>query len=158
MIELLIVLAIAMVLAVMAIPWVLSATRNYRLAAAVSAATGAIQSTRYAEIMNSYPGYGYELVFTPSTNSYQVYTMIPPATTYSAQVQVGTATYNTTPVPICRPGDATISRSVTYQFNANGTVTETSNPVNMCFQITNNFGGSRTICVSQVGNVSVTSP
>ncbi len=150
LIEILVVLAIASVLTVIAIPMVGNAMKSYRLMAAVSSATGAIQSTRYAAIMHGYPGngvpgYGYELTFTPATNSYQVLAMIPPATTYSP---VGT------PVPISRLGDVIISRAVAYQFSAGGTVTETSG--NMNFQITNSIGGCNLITVSGVGNVSVT--
>jgi prepilin-type N-terminal cleavage/methylation domain-containing protein len=154
LLEMVVVVSIALVLSAMAIPMTINAMRSYKLNAAVAAATGAIQSTRYAAIMHGYPGtgvpgYGYEITFTPSTNSYQVYSMVPPATTYSA---VGS------PIPISRPGDVTISRTVTFQFSAGGTVTETSNPVNMAFQITNAYGGSNTITVTGVGNVSVTSP
>ena len=146
LIELLVVIAIAGVLAAIAVPMTINATKSYRLSAAVASATGALQSARYAAIWHGYP---YQITFTPSTNAYQVYSEVPPATTYSA---VGTA------VPISRPGDVTISRTVTYQFSANGTVTETSNPVNMVFSITNAIGGSNTITVSKVGNVSVTTP
>ena len=152
LLEMLVVVAIAMVLSAMAIPMTINAMRSYKLNAAVAAATGAIQSTRYAAIMHGYPGtgvpgYGYEITFTPSTNSYQVYAMVPPATTYSA---VGT------PIPIAPVGDVSISRTVTFQFSAGGTVTETSN--NMTFSITNAYGGSNTITVTGVGNVSVASP
>jgi prepilin-type N-terminal cleavage/methylation domain-containing protein len=164
LIELLVVIAIGSVLVGIAIPITINALRSYRLTAAVSAATGAIESTRYAEIMHAYPGngspgYGYEITFTPETNSYQVYAMIPPATTYTP---VGT------PVPISGPGDVTISRPVTYQFSAGGTVTETSNPVNMSFQVAiinpatglpyTTAGWSNTITVSGVGYVSVSTP
>jgi len=158
LIELLVVIAIGSVLTVIAIPIIGNAMKSYRLMAAVSAATGAIQSTRYAAIMHGYPGtgnpgYAYEITFTPATNAFQVLAMVPPATTYSP---VGTA------VPISRPGDVTISRAVTYQFSAGGTVTETSG--NMSFQIevlapvTNLIVLSNTITVSGVGNVSVATP
>lgn len=146
LLELLIVVAIGVVVTGMAIPMTINAMRTYRLNAAVASATGAIQSTRYAAVMH---GYSYEITFTPATNSYQVYAMIPPASTYSA---LGTA------IPISRPGDVAISRTVTYKFAAGGTVSETSTPQNMSFQITNGYGGSNTITVSGVGNVSVGSP
>ena len=165
LIELLMVLAIAMVLAGMAIPTFTNAMKSYRLSAAVSAATGAIQSTRYQAIMNGYP---YEITFIPP-NSYQIFTMIPPAATYSAVVNMGGTLYPTVPIPITGSGGISISRAVTYQFGAGGTVTETSNPVNMVFQIANidpktgllyttTAGESNTITVSGVGNVSVSTP
>lgn len=146
LIEALVVVSIICVLAAIAIPMSLNAMKTYRLSAAVAATTGALHATRYQAIMH---GYWYQITFTPATNSYQVYSMVPPATTYSA---VGTA------VPISRSGDVTISRTVTYQFKADGTVTETSTPTNMIFSITNSVGGSNTITVSRVGNVSVTTP
>lgn len=172
LIELLVVIAIAGVLTAIALPMTINAMRTYRLNAAVSAATGAISGTRYAEIMRGYPGtgspgYGYEIVFTPP-NTYQVFTMIPPATTYSAVVNNGGTLYPTSPIPIDGSGQIVISRTVTYQFSAGGTVAVTSNPSGT-FQIGlinpstglpsyDTAGWSNTITVSGVGNVSVTSP
>jgi len=153
LLELLIVLAIGLVLTGISIPMTINAMRSYRLTAAVSAATGAIQSNRYSAVMNGYP---YQLTFSPATESFQVYTMIPPATTYSAVVKTGGTVYPTSPVPISGSGDISISRSETFQFSPGGTVTETSS--NMSFQITNPYGGSNTITVSGVGNVTVTTP
>ena len=169
LIEILVVLAIGTVLTVIAIPIVGNAMKSYRLMAAVSAATGAIQATRYAAIMHGYPGvgspgYSYEITFTPANNSYQVFSMVPPATTFSPQVYLGGTFYPTQPIPISREGDVTISRTVTYQFSAGGTVTETSIPSNMAFQIqvldsrTDAVEMSKTITVSGVGNVSVSTP
>jgi prepilin-type N-terminal cleavage/methylation domain-containing protein len=153
LIELLIAIAIGTLLTAMAIPMTINALRSYQLTAAVSSATGAIQSTRYQAIMHGYP---YEITFTPATKSFQVFSMIPPGTTYSAMVSVGSTTLPTSPVPITGSGGISISRTVTYQFAAGGTVTETSN--NMVFSITNEWGGSNTITVSGVGNVSVSTP
>jgi len=142
LLELVVVVAVATIMTGMAVPVTVNAMRSYRLTAAVSAATGAIQSTRYAAIMHGYP---YQITFTPATDSYQIYDEPGGQSTYSA---VGT------PIPISRPGDVTISQSVTYQFSPGGTVT----PSNMSFSITNDFGGSSTITVSGVGNVSVSTP
>jgi prepilin-type N-terminal cleavage/methylation domain-containing protein len=156
LIEMVVVIAIGMVLTGMAIPVTINALRSYRLTSAVSAATGAIQSTRYSAIMHGYP---YEITFIPATDSYQIYTMIPPATTYSPVVSIDGTTYPTYPIPITgSPGEISISRAVTYQFVAGGTVTETSTPMNLVFQITSSNGGSNTITVSGVGNVSVSTP
>lgn len=155
LVELLMVVAISMVLTGMAIPMTTNALRSYQLNAAVSAATGAIQSTRYAAIMHGYP---YQITFTPATNSYQIFSMIPPGTVYSPVVNLRGTLYPTYPIPITGAGGISISRTVTYQFAAGGTVTETSIPPNMVFSITNEWGGSNTITVSGVGNVSVSSP
>ena len=148
--ELLVVVAIIGVLAALSIPMTINTIRSTRLTAAVSAATGAIQSTRYQAIWHGYP---YQITFTPSTVSYQVLNEAPPATSFS---NVGT------PIPISTPDAAIISRTITIQFSSNGTVTEvTTPPVGvspLTFTITNAYGGSDTISVSTVGYVSVTSP
>ena len=152
LIELLIVIAIGCVLTAIAIPMTINATRSYRLMAAVSGATGAIQSTRYAAIMH---GCTYYITFTPATSSYQVTNAATCITPYTGPV-----------IPVSGSGGISISRAVTYQFAAGGTVTETSN--NMVFQIYSvnpatglpnmEAGWSNTITVSGVGNVTVSSP
>ena len=154
LLELLVVIAIAGVLTAMAVPMTINAMRSYRLMAAVSATTGAIQSARYAAIMH---GCTYSITFAPATNSYQVLSVATCTTPY-----VGSVT------PISGSGDIAISRAVTYQFAAGGTVTETSNPQNMVFQVAfinpatgipyTAAGWSNTITVSGVGNVTVGSP
>jgi len=126
----------------------INAVRTTRTSAAVSAATGAIQQTRYQAIWHGYP---YQITFTPSTLSYQVLNEVPPASTFS---NVGTA------IPISTPDVATLSRVITLQFAANGTVSEVTTPPTgvspMTFQITNNWGMTNNISVSSVGYVSVT--
>jgi prepilin-type N-terminal cleavage/methylation domain-containing protein len=155
LLELLIVIAIGLVLTGMAIPLTINTMRSYELSAAVSAVTGALQSTRYAAVMH---GYSYQLTLTQGTNTYQVLTEIPPATTFTAVTQTGNSTSPTSAVPFTGAGGISLSRTVTYQFAAGGTVTETSTPANMQFSITNAWGGSNTVTVSGVGNVSVSSP
>lgn len=142
LIEALVVVSIVGVLAAIAIPMSLNAMKTYRLTAAVAATAGAIQTTRYQAIMH---GYQYQLTLTSSTLSYRVYSMVPPATTFSAVASA---------VPIVRLGDVTMSgTSFTYTFYPNGTVgLPATNP-----QISNGIS-SNTISVSGVGNVSVTSP
>ena len=140
LIEILVVLLIAMVLSAMAVPGFLNAMRTYRLSAAVSAATGAIQATRFQAIMR---GYQYQLTLTPSTLSYQVYNKVPSATGFSA---VGSA------VPIARLGDVTIDQTITLTFNPNGTVSPTAG--NLPFSVSNGIV-AKAINVSGVGNVSV---
>jgi Tfp pilus assembly protein FimT len=146
LIEALLVIAISIVLAGIAIPVFINAMNNYRLTAAVSAATGAIESTRFQAIMRGYP---YQIVFTSSSKSYQIYNEVPPATTFSA---VGAA------IPLESAGPITMTgTSFTYTFAANGIVTSSANPAGTAFQLKNSFQ-SRTITVSGVGNVSTSSP
>jgi len=148
LIEILVVVAIAGVLAAFAIPQTINALKTYRLNAAVSSAAAAIQTSRYLAIMNACP---YFITFTPSTNSYQVTNSVTCTTAYTGPV-----------TPISGPAAVTISRIMTLQFSANGTVSETTTPPNgvspMVFQITNSIGGSNTLTTSTVGNVAVTSP
>jgi type IV fimbrial biogenesis protein FimT len=153
--EILMVMVIAAVLAAFAIPMTINAVKSYRLTAAVSSATGAIQSTRYLAIMNGCP---YQITFTPATNSYQATGW----TTTSGNPATCTNAYTGAVVPISSPDADSISRVITLQFSANGTVSETTTPPAgvspMVFKITNSIGGSNTVTVSSVGNVSVTSP
>lgn len=144
LIEMLLVISIACVLAAIAIPQFINAARAYQLSAAVASASGAIQSTRFQAIMRGYP---YQLVITPSTLSYQVYNEPPGTSSFAA---VGS------PIPIATSSTVTISASRTFTFKSNGTVAEASN--NMSFQMTSSTGRSNTITVSGVGNVAVTSP
>ncbi len=140
LIEVLVVVSIAGVLTAVAVPAFLSAMKTYRLSAAVSAVTGAIQATRYQAIMR---GYQYQLTITPSTLSYQVYKMVPPATSFSAD---GAA------IPIARLGDLTIDHTVTLTFKPNGAVTVAGG--SLPFSMTNGIK-TESISVSGVGNVSV---
>jgi prepilin-type N-terminal cleavage/methylation domain-containing protein len=142
LLELLIVIAIGLILAAFAIPMTINATRSYQLNAAVSSASGAIQSTRYLAIMRGCP---YTITLIPATNSYQV-----------ASSSTCTTAYSPGAIPITGAGGISISRSATFTFAPGGTVSEASN--NMTFSITNEWGGSHTITVSGVGNVTVRTP
>ena len=141
LIESLIVIAISLTLAAIAIPMTLNALKAYKLSAAVASTTGAVQSTRFQAIMKGYP---FQLALNKDAMTYQVYSMIPPATSYSA---VGSA------IPIIRLGDATMNQSVTFTFKANGSVTASPSTV-PSFTLTNGII-TESITVSGVGNVSV---
>jgi prepilin-type N-terminal cleavage/methylation domain-containing protein len=140
LIEVLVVIAIASVLAAYAIPRVDKAVQAYRFNAAVEACTGIIQSTRYQAIMRGYP---YALAFDPATLTYQVSNKPAGATGFSA---VGG------PVPFANPGDLTLSQATTLQFGPNGTVQATTGT--MSFQLVSSLK-TKTITISGVGNVNV---
>ena len=164
MIEALMVVAICMALAAIALPPFTRAMQVYDQSATVSAAAAALQTTRFQAIMRGYP---YQVIFTPSTLSYQLYSEIPPATTFS---QVAGSV--TTPLPsagkvtmtpvtcsvpltswVCTPASdlQTYNGStVTYTFLPNGTVT--TNPVGVGLQIQIPVK-SNTLWISGVGNV-----
>ena len=86
MIEALMVVAIGLLLGGMAIPIFTNAMKNYYQTSTVSAAAGAIQSTRFQAIMHGYP---YQITFTSSTMSYQVYAESAGVTCPSAFSAVG---------------------------------------------------------------------
>jgi Tfp pilus assembly protein FimT len=136
--QLVVTLGVIGVLASFALPTTVNALRNYRLSAAVTAATGAISATRYQAIMRAYP---YNITF--STNGdYQVASEPPPATTFT---NLGSA------VPISGVGDVTINQTTTLQFNANGTVSATTGALSFTI---NNGIMTKTVSVTGVGNVS----
>jgi Tfp pilus assembly protein FimT len=76
MIEIVVVIGIAMLLAAMAIPAIQSSLRYMALRSAVSSLTGAIQSTRYQAIFH---GCQYQLAFRSATYDYTIATMAPAA-------------------------------------------------------------------------------
>jgi Tfp pilus assembly protein FimT len=138
LLHLVVTLAVVSVLSSFALPTTVNALRNYRLTAAVAAATGAITATRYQAIMHAYP---YNITF--STNgTYQVASEPPGATSFG---NVGSA------VPISGVGDVTINQTTTLQFNANGTVSATTGGPS--FTISNPLM-THTITVTGVGDVS----
>ena len=172
MIQTMIVVTMSIILAGIAIPNFNNAMYSYRQSATVSAVTGALSSTRFMAIMKGYP---YEVVFTPSTLSYQIYNEVPPATSYSLVTPAtGSAT---TPLPsagkvtmksvgcsvaltnwACAPSsDQTTNTgtTITYTFLANGTVSTT--PAGAGIQISNSVK-SNTIWISGVGDVGTSSP
>jgi prepilin-type N-terminal cleavage/methylation domain-containing protein len=130
MLELLIVLAIGMILTAMAIPQVKTQMYRYRLQGAVASSTWAIQSTRYQALMEGYP---YQVVFTKSTNSYQIQDLPPGSSSYT---NVGNS------VPLS--GAATVlNQDTTFQFKPNGYVNDPANLYyltityqNMCQKVT----------------------
>jgi Tfp pilus assembly protein FimT len=140
LLQIVITLVVVSILVATAVPTTVNALRNYRLTAAVSAATGAISATRYQAIMHAYP---YNITFNSSNATYQVASEPPPATSFT---NVGTA------VPLSGVHDVTINTTTTLQFNANGTVSATTGT--MSFTIGNGLL-TKTISVTGVGDVSV---
>jgi len=117
--QIVITLVVVSTLVAMALPTTVNALRNYRLTAAVSAATGAISATRYQAIMHAYP---YNITFNSSNATYQLASEPPPATSFT---NVGTA------IPISGVHDVTINQTTTLQFNANGTVSATTGAMSL---------------------------
>jgi prepilin-type N-terminal cleavage/methylation domain-containing protein len=139
LIEVIIVLLIGSVLTAMAIPQIKSQMYAYRLNSAVTMAKWAIQSTRFQALMKGYP---YQVVFTASSNTYQIQNL-PSGTTYA---NVGGS------VPLAA-WPMTFSANTTLQFSPNGSVTASVGALS--FTITYQ-GTTKTITVSNYGNVTVT--
>lgn len=142
LIDILVALTVACIMAAFAIPEVQNVVRNYRLDAAVSSVTGAIQSTRYQAIMRGYP---YVIEFNPGSGSYQVLNKPPGASDF---VSTGG------PIPISGLDNATVSPAASFQFNPQGTVMP-ANGGGSSVQISNG-AVTKTITVSAVGQVRVT--
>lgn len=129
-------------MAAIAVPEVHNVVRNYRLDAAVSSVTGAIQSTRYQAIMRGYP---YAIEFDTTSGSYQVLNKPPGAPDF---VTTGG------PTPISGLDNATMSLAASFQFNPQGTVVPAKGG-GSSVQISNG-SVTKTITVSAVGQVRVT--
>ena len=142
LLELTVVVMIGMVVTTISVPMTKNALKTYRLKTAASSISGAIQSARYQAIMR---GYHYNITFNPTSQSYQVASKVPPATSFS---NVGSA------VLWSATGDVTMSgATTTLEFFPGGTVTATSGSTSLSVS---NGTATKTITVSGVGNVTVT--
>jgi prepilin-type N-terminal cleavage/methylation domain-containing protein len=150
LIELVIVVAIAMVVMAMAVPGIRRVTQLYAMRAAVTSLTGAIQSARYNAIFH---GCRYQLVFTAATKSYTVANMVP-----AAGGQTCNAVYSAPgpAIPIQGRG-ASLGANVTLQFLPSGFVQ--SVPAG-AIAMTVSYAGSglpnKQITVSNYGKITVT--
>jgi len=152
LVELLLVAAVGTIMTVIAIPHFMNSINGYRLSAAVSAATGAISSARFQAIMHGCP---YQLIFTSSTMSYQLYNELP-ATLGASCASSFSAVGSSVPMPSAGP--ITMSgTSFTFTFNSNGTVTEVASPAGTGLELQNSIK-STYIYVSGVGIVETCQP
>lgn len=144
MIEVVLVMAVSLILAGLAVPSIRSVLYRYRLRAAVSSVTWAVQSTRYQSLMEGYP---YQVTFSGGAGgvnpTYQV-----------ASKPAGAPSFSNIGSPVPVSGSAvTLSGTTVLQFKPNGSVTATSGGLN--FNITYQ-GTTETIAVTNYGNVTVT--
>jgi len=149
MIEMLVTVGVILVISAIAIPIIMGTLLNMRLNAAATAAAGAIQTTRFQAIQT---GCAYTIAFNQSTATYQVaayqLTGAPPACANSL-TNVGGL------IPWSGAQDVTLNASSTLQLNPNGTVSATVGTLALRFS---NGKATKTVTVSGVGNVLVTSP
>ena len=160
LIELLVVVTIVGVLLAISVPSYQSSLKSIHLSSATTAVTGAIQSTRFRSVVS---GCEYTLALTQGITTYQLAWQAlsgnPPACpANSAFTNVGSA------IPWSTSGDVSLTSSITLQFCPNGTVGLYSAGSTGCttaipsFTLSNGSSTTRTIIVSGVGNVTVTSP
>jgi len=115
--ELVIVMAVASIMAAIAVPLVSNLQRTMRLNAAVSAVAGTMQSTRYRAI---YDGCPYAVAFSKATNTSQISSEVTGGACAAALTNVGTA------VPFADPRRISLDQDVTFQFSPGGSVTVTN--------------------------------
>ncbi len=150
LLESLTVMTIVLVLATMSVPAWQNVRTSYKTGVATTMIAGAIQGTRYQAIMR---GCSYTIAFMQNGSTYQV----------AAQTLAGTPpncsagfTNVGNPIPWTTGGEVNLtSPSTTLQLNPNGMVSATVGSLTMTVS---NGAATRTITVSGVGNVTVTTP
>jgi Tfp pilus assembly protein FimT len=152
LLELVLVVACALVLMAAAVPVIDSSLRQFALKSAVSAVTGAIQSTRYQAI---FQGCKFQLAFNAATYTYTVSSAAAGAGG-TACLAAPVAIANLTNVPL--PGrNITLNANVTMQFSPGGAVTLVGGGVIPNLILTQaNVASPETIQVSNYGNITVT--
>jgi prepilin-type N-terminal cleavage/methylation domain-containing protein len=144
LLEVMTVLAILAILLAAGIPQIMNMANANKLTGATQSIAWAIQSTRYQAIMK---GYYYQLTINPTNLTTQVYSKIPPATSFSTlgnSVPISSASVTLSP-----------STSTTYQFSPSGAITViagNSNPntITVTYQ-----SQTHTITVANYGSVTV---
>lgn len=141
MIETVMVVLVSLIMMAFAIPSVTSVVYAYRLRGAVSAATWAIQSTRFQALEE---GYAFRVTISGATSpTYQL---------ASSPVTTGTFTNLGSTVPLSGT-PVTLNQTTALDFAPNGTVTASTG--SLVFTITYQ-GNTKTVTVSNYGNVKVT--
>lgn len=142
LLEMVIVVAICLIVAAIAVPTINSVMTTYRLRAAVSSVTGAIQTTRYQAISS---GYAYQIVLSKTNSTFQVQSD-PNRTGNFANVGNAIPLASSS-IPVVLGADTTL------QFRPSGLVQAAVGATTL----TLTYGGNtETITVSNYGNVKVT--
>jgi prepilin-type N-terminal cleavage/methylation domain-containing protein len=148
LIEMILVVSIALLMAVMAIPLLNNIMNAYRLRSAVSSVTGFIQSARYQALSS---GYGYQVVFDKAASTIQIQSDPNRVNTYT---NLCVPAAPSCPIPLSGSGiPVVLGADTTLQFRPSGIVTATAGSTTL----TVTYGGkTETITVSSYGNVKVT--
>jgi Tfp pilus assembly protein FimT len=142
LLEMVFVVLIGIIMTIIAVPLVNNVMGTYRLRAAVSSVTGAIQSTRYQAISS---GYAYQVVLKNAANTIQVQSD-PNRTGTFANVG-GSVPLSSSAMPVVLGADTTL------QFRPSGVVTATAGATTLTLTLA---GKTETITVSAYGNIKVT--
>ena len=140
LIEMVITVAIALTVTLIAIPLINNAYQSFRLSAAVSSISGAIQTTRYQAISAGYP---FQVIFSKANSTYQVQS--DPGRT-GAFANVGNA------VPFGGQQMA-LGADTTIQCHPSGLVTASVGSTTLTITYNNK---QENITVSSYGNIKVT--
>ncbi|HKV91953.1 MAG TPA: GspH/FimT family pseudopilin [Candidatus Angelobacter sp.] len=142
LIELVIVLVITVIMTAIAVPMLNNVMNNYRLRAAVSSVTGAIQSSRYQAISS---GFAYQIVLKKTAGTFQV---------QSDPNHVGTFSNVGNAIPLASSSiPVVLGADTTLQFRPSGLVAATVGNSTLTLA----YGGkTETITVSSYGNIKVT--
>jgi prepilin-type N-terminal cleavage/methylation domain-containing protein len=139
LIELIMVLVIGLILTLVAIPLINNVYQTFRVNAAISAVTGAIQTTRYQAISNGYP---FQVVFSKANSNYQVQ-RDPNLTGIFANVG--------NPVPLSTV--AVLGQDTTILCHPGGLITATVGSTTLTLT---SHSKTESIAISSYGNIKVT--
>jgi Tfp pilus assembly protein FimT len=149
MIELVMVMLAATTISAFALPIVSDVVNFYRLSSAVSNTTWAIQSVRFQALMAGYP---FQVTFSGGTGginpTYQIASMPAGAVVYS---NIGGS------IPLSG-SPVVLTAGTVVQLLPNGVVTMTAAGVTSTTMQISYAGNSKTITVSNYGNIGVTAP
>jgi prepilin-type N-terminal cleavage/methylation domain-containing protein len=158
MVEVLVVLAVVLIIASASIPVITTTLASMHLGSAASSLSGAIQAARYQAISVGCP---FTITVNASpANSYQLQTEA-----ISGNPPACATTYTNLAPPFDRPvsfanADVTIPATTTIVLNPGGTISALATPtIPGSFSIVLAHGATtKTVTVTGVGNVKVTSP
>jgi prepilin-type N-terminal cleavage/methylation domain-containing protein len=153
LLEIAIVMSIALVLVLLAIPLINNTTASLKIQGATAAVTGAIQSTRYQAIFN---GCQYQLAMTKATSMSQVLGQTPTNGVCSAGfTNVCPPGVANCPVPWAGgEGGVTIPADTTFTFTPGGRVSNAAGSCPCTLVLTRGVRTS-TITISNFGNINV---
>jgi Tfp pilus assembly protein FimT len=151
--ELILVVALAMIMGAMAIPMTRTAVATYQLDAAADSASGAIQGARYQAIMHGYP---HQVDFNSATNQFQMLSEVPPATTFSNVGSSVPLSAQTVTMGVGTAGTGFTGHLI-LQFNPNGSVSAVSGQA-MPAALTIAYNGTtKHLTVANYGTISISS-